>query len=791
MSAQRTSRTPLLLHALLLGLASASACGDESKPAPFQGLVTATGAAGEGAAFVASDGGGQAWSASGGLTVPPGAEMLVIGSIGGAVNADLQGVTVVLRSPDGAKTIRLSGGAVVATRFDVFTPTTTPADTELAQWGEDVLLVELPPDPTDEDVMALLARFRGFDPEHPLADLPASLSPALEARLGELQGLRDSVIAGAEAATPSDGLVVFGPAAGTWTIEVEAEGGAGAFQALAWSVPSGAGGSEIAHVAEALAGATGLRTGALAIGEGEDPGGDKTLQDFMHPAPGSPEWYRAQSYWIIYKTMKFYVLRWPFTLWVGWVLSKLQNPAVIAAGLAIGDRLKDHAIWLGVMLYSVSLPLGKIERWFFRIAYTMNSVEGQFRVFYLGQIVTKSIREGYEFAFSPLVMSMDDFEEYRLIGGNMAQDPIAERKMWGFGDKDERRRLGKWTATPEGIVEVSPRGEQDGDCTVETIIGKSKPGVGELAILVTTQPAKVVVPITVSPELAIEPEKPHVDPGGSVNLEVTGVEGLEGLLFGWEILGDYGTLKDTSGHQGTSFESADAEVSYTAKADAPDGASEMVFVTVYVVEGAERTEIGHASVTVSIGGLPPCEVTLSVASGGGNPAVDVECELGEGVHVIDPESLEGCVTWRPCQGHCDSWGEAQMAGFPIGWTSYDEAGEYTGGNNCGSPGWAASTCEGQLAWNQAVCATNRNPTDGNRISACNCACGGGNCYPWRGPGKIVFRGFENDPCDTDEDIADCFYFHEPALAEGSISFRLVHCATVSNALPNCPGNVPE
>lgn len=791
MSAQRTSRTPLLLHALLLGLASASACGDESKPAPFQGLVTATGAAGEGAAFVASDGGGQAWSASGGLTVPPGAEMLVIGSIGEAVNADLQGVTVVLRSPDGAKTIRLSGGVVVATGFDVFTPTTTPADTELAQWGEDVLLVELPPDPTDEDVMALLARFRGFDPEHPLADLPASLSPALEARLDELQGLRDSVIAGAEAATPSDGLVVFGPAAGTWTIEVEAEGGAGAFQALAWSVPSGAGGSEIAHVAEALAGATGLRTGALAIGEGEDPGGDKTLQDFMHPAPGSPEWYRAQSYWIIYKTMKFYVLRWPFTLWVGWVLSKLQNPAVIAAGLAIGDRLKDHAIWLGVMLYSVSLPLGKIERWFFRIAYTMNSVEGQFRVFYLGQIVTKSIREGYEFAFSPLVMSMDDFEEYRLIGGNMAQDPIAERKMWGFGDKDERRRLGKWTATPEGIVEVSPRGEQDGDCTVETIIGKSKPGVGELAILVTTQPAKVVVPITVSPELAIEPEKPHVDPGGSVNLEVTGVEGLEGLLFGWEILGDYGTLKDTSGHQGTSFESADAEVSYTAKADAPDGASEMVFVTVYVVEGAERTEIGHASVTVSIGGLPPCEVTLSVASGGGNPAVDVECELGEGVHVIDPESLEGCVTWRPCQGHCDSWGEAQMAGFPIGWTTYDEAGEYTGGNNCGSPGWAASTCEGQLAWNQAVCATNRNPTDGNRISACNCACGGGNCYPWRGPGKIVFRGFENDPCDTDEDIADCFYFHEPALAEGSISFRLVHCATVSNALPNCPGNVPE
>ena len=307
--------------------------------------------------------------------------------------------------------------------------------------------------------------------------------------------------------------------------------------------------------------------------------------------------------------------------------------------------------------------------------------------------------------------------------------------------------------------------------------------------------------IDVVPDLRLQPALAEVAPGAAVTFTCQGCGDLEGpVVFAWQTGGWQGKLLDDQGHAVEAFESATAtSVTYQARADASGGNTDGIELTAWrLQDNPARVGAGHGTAQIRIQReeVPPCEVHITVYEasadwkwGDPNPN-DVECELAEGTWVIDPDSLKGCMTAAPCVAQCLGYGDPVSVGAPIQWTTYDLEGNNTGGNHCGAPG--QGSCEADVAWTRRACAENfcehaGMEGGGFKCAACNCACGGGNCYPWKGPAKIVFDAWVNVPCT---DTYNCYYYHTPQQIRGDWWFTLVHCPSVDNALPNCPGNVP-
>lgn len=789
---------------LMLGAIAAvgAACGDDG-PAPRKVLVSATGAGGEGCAAVTYDKGAGAWSASGTIVVPEGAGLLVVGSVAGLGNADLAKARITLTSPAGAETLTLADGAVTASGFSARDLTTPGTDQALEGYFDDVLLLDLPADPTEEDWETAFLRSRGADPEHPLAELPSTVLMSIDAVRAERATWQNSLAAGVTGtggARPSDGILVYGPRAGEWTIAIEVEAGAGAFQFMAWAQPAGAEREAIAHVADAIAAASGVdvRAGALGSGEGEDPGGSWALEQFRYPPPDTAEFWRAHAIDISYKVIQWLCLRGLFTKAIDVVLQFAGVESLVAVGL-VKDNLKTLAIFVVATVYREILRYSAIaDLWFWRLAYTLNGPDYYFQIFNLGRLVEVAGFESYTWKNPEIFLRLNDFEEIRILGGNMVRERIP-RARWGMFGPYSSPKVATWTIAPSNLTLLKVSGEKDGDCTVESKLGDTPPGTGKLTVVVTTQPAKAVFPVRVAALIALEPETARIKAGQSVTLTAKGHESLPGpFVFAWETGGLYGKISDGAGHTSNKFESSAASVSYTAKKDAHDGANDWVSVTVYQVgDGGARQELGEAVAAIVI--RKPgntCDVTIGVFDApegwtyADGTSLDVECELEAGTYVIDPESIKGCMTGADCHLQCLGWEEPKDAGIDIYWHTFDAEGTATGSNYCSSPWYAADTCDAHVAWLSRACAENR-CDDGGQVgscSACNCACGGGNCYPWHGPGKIVFSPVVNFPCT---DTAKCYYQKMPGRAAGSYSFKLVSCSSVDDALPNCPGNVPE
>jgi hypothetical protein len=438
--------------------------------------------------------------------VPPNAEKLIIGSVYSTDNPDLNNAEIKLTSPDGSQIITLSGGTVNATGFTSVEMTTPVNDAAIDDYFNNVLLKDLPADATEEDWEELLARWQGFDPENPMDQVPTEVMEGLDNAIDEMKGYQNTIAATSEPCKPSDGFLVFGPQAGNWTIEASSQSETGAFRSLVWVVPEGGDSTAIDHIAEALAENTGgfgfSRSVRQGLGEGEDPGGAWHLELFRYPDPNTVEFYRAHAIDIVYKVVVWYVLRGIFSKAIDLVLTQEANATLISMGL-FKARLKDLAIFAVATIYKEVLRYSALaELWFWRVAYSMNSVENYFQVFYIGQIVQSGIFERFTFKNPDIVLGPNDFEEIRLIGGNMAQDVI-EREMWGFGSSNTSPKVGKWQIDPADLALVKPHGDQDGDdCTVETISGQTTLGSGNLTIMVATQPAKAVIPVTVEEEKA-------------------------------------------------------------------------------------------------------------------------------------------------------------------------------------------------------------------------------------------------------------------------------------------------
>jgi hypothetical protein len=75
------------------------------------------------------------------------------------------------------------------------------------------------------------------------------------------------------------------------------------------------------------------------------------------------------------------------------------------------------------------------------------------------------------------------------------------------------------------------------------------------------------------------------------------------LAYRWSTNGHHGSLRDTAGHSGTSFDSSQAKVTYV-----PSGSSEgadTVTVEVFEVQGSQRQSLGTASSTVTVRNAVP------------------------------------------------------------------------------------------------------------------------------------------------------------------------------------------
>lgn len=773
-------------------------CPSSDEPATEQRLIAAVSEGGASAAFASSRGEAKAWTAEVELVVPEGAELLVVSSIPGQANAGLTGASLRLVSPDGLRSVALGGGAMALAGFEAVELRSGTSDPALLDYLEGTLLAGLPDEPTDADLLARHTVWSGGDPEHALAAVPTVVMDGIDAGEVELRALSDAVAAGADGASPEQGLVVFGPSPGTWTLTASTDEGAADFEAMAWVLPAGGDGAALDAVAESLASAAGghaTHLGALGPGEGEDPGGAWHLEAFRNPPKWSPDFFRAKAYQAGYTVVQWLILRGIFTKAID-VLLKLDGTAALVAAGVTKDQLKTASIFCVAMIYRNILKNAALaDLWFWRVAYTLNSPENYHRVFYLGNVVREGVFERFTWEPEPIVLGLNDFEERELLGGNMAQDPL-KRQMWGFAGSTEAPKVGKWRIAPTDLALVKPGGLQDGDCTIESVMGRTRPGQGTLTALVATQPARLEVPVTVAAELVLTANPTRIKPGSRSTLTVTGAEGLEApVVYAWKTAGLLGTLSDGAGHDGRAFESSSSVVTYEADLDAPDQSSEEVEVTAFLAPvGEPRVELGAAEVDVTIGVVAPrCKVELGVydapagwTSADPNPA-DVTCELSSGVWVVDPETLAGCYTSSSCVQQCLGWSEPEPAPFIFQWTTYDEAGQPTGSNHCN--GGNGGDCETTLAWMKSACADNYcMPSGGFECAGCGCGCGGGNCYPWRGPGTIVFSAFYNLPCT---DGAECYYYGRPGHTQGGISFELVHCGTIDDALPNCPGHVPD
>ena len=462
--------------------------------------------------------------------MPEDAEKLIIGSLFDAENAHLENAEIKLTSPDGSQSLVLANGKVVAEGFSAVDMTTPIIDQTINDYYQDILLKDLPDQATEEDWDALLSRLQGYDPENPIEDIPENARKGLDDAIAEMKQYKDTITSSSEECKPSDGFIIFGPQAGNWKIEASSQSGAGAFQSLIWTVPKDGDCTAIDHIAEALAEQTGgIRLssrvgtgegedpkGALHLeqfgyhyprttavgpgpGEGEDPEGTWHLEQFRYPDPSTAEFYRAQAIDITYRIVQWFVLRGIFTKAIDVVLKLEGNATLIGMGL-YKERLKVLAIFVVAMIYRELLRNAALaELWFWRLAYTMNSVENYFQIFYLGQIAQTGIFERMVFKIPDIVLGPNDFEEIRLVGGNMVKEAV-ERNMWGFGSANTRPKNGKWQIDPEDLALVKPHGQQDGDCTIETMAGQTVTGEGNLTVMIATQPAKKVIPVKVQEE---------------------------------------------------------------------------------------------------------------------------------------------------------------------------------------------------------------------------------------------------------------------------------------------------
>jgi len=538
----------VLLFSLLCG------CGGNTvaPPAAESGIVTTGASATSAAAVAIGVGDGQAWQATQPLSVPTGSALLFVASAADEAGADLTAATVRLTSPSGERTITLGEGALATTGFteaDLASATTDPA---LEAYASSIA-GELPAQPSDDDVAQLLSRLKNGDPEGTLPELPDGLADQVDSYGQTLNGLANTIPTSDTPPGPTDGLLVVGPEAGEWTVEVDAGASAGAFSVLAWAVPADAEGLGIDAMSQALAGAAtaaGLSTRANPRGytraDGDDPGCVQCMNEFKSPAAYTAEWFRAKAIGAVWFCLKWAQMRALFTKFIDYMFA-LANPTVMSAIGLTAAGLKEKAILTGVIIWNLlKIVPQKAEEIFWQYAFVMQSAENYCMVCYLG---LKTPYEGgllkrYNINPPVIVMEPDYTLTVDLCAFNIAKDALEPPAYWGFGGGEHGASHGSatWTLTPSSVATLTPSGTNNSQCSIKS---PKEPEIFAARIEVTLggQPALGKFGLTIE-----EPEKQYTVHGQGGVSSGFGVDDNLDILKGTKVL--YTTGYGMSGTKG-------------------------------------------------------------------------------------------------------------------------------------------------------------------------------------------------------------------------------------------------
>jgi len=542
-----------LISVLLFTLLGGCGGGNPvNPPAATSGIVTTGASATSAAAAALGVGDGAAWQDSQSLTVPADSAFLFVSSCADQAGANLTGASVRLTSPSGERTITLGEGALAAAGFteaDLASVTTDPALEAYA----DSIAGELPAQPSDDDVAELLSRLKNGDPEGTLPGLPDGLADQVDTYRETIDGLTNAIPASDTPPGPTDGLLVVGPEAGTWTIEVDAEASAGAFLVLAWAVPADAEGLGIDAMSQGLAGAAtaaGVRAGPAGpryLGaDGGDPGCVQCMNQFKSPAAYTAEWFRAKAIGAVWFCLKWAQMRALFTKFIDYMFA-IVNPTVMSAIGLTAAGLKEKAILTGVIVWNLlKIVPQKAEEVFWQYAFVMQSAENYCMVCYLG---LKTPYEGgllkrYNINPPVIVMEPDYTLTVELCAFNIAKDALEPPAYWGFGGGEHGAGHGSatWALTPSSVATLTPSGVHNSQCTIKS---PNEPEILAARIEVTlgSQPALGHFGLNIE-----EPEKQYTVHGQGGASSGFGVDDNLDILKGTQVL--YTTGYGMSGTKG-------------------------------------------------------------------------------------------------------------------------------------------------------------------------------------------------------------------------------------------------
>lgn len=460
--------------------------GQEPPPQVQDAMASAVADGGEGCAVVVGAGGG-AWNETTTLTVPANASELVVASVAGCANDDLTGVTVTLTSPDGNRAITLQEGATSCTGFterDLSNPAT---DSYLEDYFGD-LFEGVPEDAPIADLLDLKQRMAD--------DLPVSqdVLEGIEDYRQATSGYQNTIAQVSEKPGPTNGIVVLGPEAGAWTLEVTRAAGAGEFTCLAWACPAGGELDAIRNVARALA-ATGVTPAAVrpqADCTGCDPGCTERIREFRYPAPGTPEHYRSISLNVLYELVSWLVLRGLFTKAIDQMLKLAKWQPLIKFGYTF-DKLKLDSIYVCSRIWREALRMEWIaEEAFWRHAFNIWGRENYTTICFVG-VRTGPVTADWE---PTITLGWGASRTITLAAGNAGKD-LLPPEFWGRWSSSQPRYGASWEIDPAvGLATLRLLGEQYERCEIE-IYDDPLVNSGNLTVMIANQPAKGVWPVEV------------------------------------------------------------------------------------------------------------------------------------------------------------------------------------------------------------------------------------------------------------------------------------------------------
>lgn len=476
-------------------------------------LITAIAPGGQGCAGVICRGDGIAWSKTGKVSVPPGARELVVGSSLDLPNSQLHGAQIRLTSPDGLRSLTLGDGTVAASGLAQRSPA-APA-TDAALYNHFVQTTQrLPAAPSDADWELLLNAMLYGDPDLPV--LPDSFWTAVDAAMADIDSATNALLTDGSALSPQVGLIIQGPQAGDWTIEVTKGSSSGSFVATAWVIPSGSDTCSLTQVAEALAGATaspGVRP-QMDWCTGCDPGCEGDFQAWKNPDKYSAQWWYLKTWGTVISVLTWWLLRGSFTKAIDFLLDHYTGMLRLApwiGAIIAKDDYKTGCIYLISRVYALILKSWpKAEALILRFLYC-TGFDPRLKwgtrwnqICYIGlSMPGVPIWMAGVVWDGPFVIENGQRKLMLMIGANPLRMSILP-DHWGQQEVGDTVKSASWEVKADGLLLLDPRATSNSQCMIECPEDPID-DEGTMTLTIANQPAKGEFPVKI--------EEPCDEPG--------------------------------------------------------------------------------------------------------------------------------------------------------------------------------------------------------------------------------------------------------------------------------------